>query len=118
MPAKYCCTCRSGFRVPERWGGKLLWRCLQHRPRGCQNALRINPNNLIGAVVHRGGPLRALAQRQARYAKNGGLLLYSTGISEDETGLVVQRKEVKISERVERNNSNTARSVCIRQIAA
>ena len=60
-------------------------------------ALRSRPDDRVGALLDGDRPLGVLAQRQARHAERGGLLLHAAGVGQHQRGVGHQAQHLEIS---------------------
>src|SRR5580704_3743376 len=96
----------SGAAIPK-WRTLVRTRgFLKNKSSGRKNAIRIHSHYVVRAVLNGGRPFRILTQGEARYAEDRGFLLDASGVGEDNAGPVAERKEIEISEGIERHDSD------------
>jgi hypothetical protein len=104
------------FAIPKWRPPELRRGVLENRLSGPANAIRLHSDHLVRSVINCRGPFRVLTQREARHAEHRGFLLYSAGVCEDNACAIIERKEIEISERIERHNAR-AFSTCFGQMS-
>ncbi len=87
--------------IPERRRLRRRRRRLGDELRHVDDPLRLEPEQVVGAVLDRDRPLGVRAEREAGNAQVGRLLLDPAGVREDGTGVRFQREEVEVADRVD-----------------
>jgi hypothetical protein len=96
----------GSFPIPKRRTLELARGFLQDGSSRRENTLWIHSHYLIRSMLNRRRPLSILAQRKARHAEDGGFFLHSAGVGQHNARPVIDRKEVDVSERIERHDSS------------
>ena len=73
--------------------------CLAEQPRNFQDPLGNQAEHGVRSELNRDRALGAIAEREARYAQRGGLLLDAAGVGEHGCGPRHQAEEVEVAER-------------------